>query len=105
MNFDDTARYFGPSEKLWPELFLKTRKTVRKALSVGQWKYAPQAWWPELPGKDDRSVEGARLCPDCRRVSLNPRQRVCAKCGRKRRTKSVTLSRRAKMLTVKPVLP
>lgn len=22
MNFDDTARFFGPSEKLWPELFV-----------------------------------------------------------------------------------
>jgi hypothetical protein len=28
MNFDDTARFWGPSEKLWPELFVAPSKAA-----------------------------------------------------------------------------
>src|SRR3981081_2706026 len=29
MNFDDTARFFGSSKKLWPELFIAPSKAMR----------------------------------------------------------------------------
>jgi len=32
MNFDDTARFFGPSEKLWPELFAPVKPGCNDAL-------------------------------------------------------------------------
>ena len=54
MNFDDTARFFGPSNKLWPELF------------------APP------------SKQAIKMCQDCRKREVRPRQKRCSVCARKR---------------------
>jgi hypothetical protein len=58
MNFDDTARFFGPSDKLWPELF---RPPVR---------------------------QGTKLCLDCRKREVKPRQKYCRVCARNRKRES-----------------
>src|SRR5262249_52349556 len=55
MNFDDTARLFGPSDKLWPELF-------------------------SAPTKDAKT-----LCRECRKVIVSGIKRYCGKCGRARK--------------------
>jgi hypothetical protein len=55
MNFDDTARFFGPSDKLWPDLF---RPPVERA---------------------------TKLCLDCRKRQVRPRQKYCPNCARKRK--------------------
>jgi hypothetical protein len=47
MKLDDTARFFGPSEKLWPELFTP-------------------------PGK-----AATMLCRDCREVAVSGIRRFC----------------------------
>ena len=54
MKFDDTARFFGPSEKLWPELFA-------------------------APGKLAK-----RCCRDCRKVVVEGIRRFCGPCAIKR---------------------
>jgi hypothetical protein len=36
MNFDDTARFWGPSEKLWPELFVRNAAGGFKCLMCGR---------------------------------------------------------------------
>jgi hypothetical protein len=58
MNFDDTARFFGPSEKLWPELFAPPSKTA------------------------------TILCRDCRKTEVAARHRYCAKCAHRRKLAS-----------------
>jgi hypothetical protein len=58
MNFDDTARFFGPSNKLWPELF------------------APP------------SKRATILCADCRKVEVQGIKRYCGKCAAERQRKS-----------------
>src|SRR5262245_44240607 len=58
MNFDDTARFFGPSNKLWPELF------------------APP------------SKHAIRMCRDCRKREVRPRQKYCPDCARKKKRES-----------------
>ena len=55
MNFDDTARFLGPSNKLWPELFAAPKR------------------------------HATRLCRDCRRVTVGGIQRFCGKCAHKRK--------------------
>jgi hypothetical protein len=55
MNFDDTARFLGPSEKLWPELFAPPSKT------------------PTI------------LCRDCRKTEVAARRRYRAKCAHRRK--------------------
>lgn len=69
------------------------------------WKYPPQYWWPELPGKSETASNKARMCPDCNRVALDPRQRFCGKCAYRRRLNSINRSRRARVLTVKANSP
>jgi hypothetical protein len=66
MNFDDTARFFGPSNKLWPELF---RPPVR---------------------------QGTKLCLDCRKREVKQRQRYCRVCARNRKRESDRRHARAK---------
>jgi len=34
MNFDDTARFFGPSDKLWPELFAPPSKDASECAAI-----------------------------------------------------------------------
>jgi hypothetical protein len=58
MNFDDTARFFGPSNKLWPELFAPASKRA------------------------------TILCADCRKVEVEGIKRYCGKCAAKRQRKS-----------------
>jgi len=66
MNFDDTARFFGSSEKLWPELFAPPSKTA------------------------------TILCRDCRKTEVAARRRYCAKCAHRRKLASTRESKRAK---------
>jgi hypothetical protein len=58
MNFDDTARFFGPSDKLWPDLFRPPHKRVTK------------------------------LCLDCRKREVRPRQKYCPDCASKHKRES-----------------
>jgi hypothetical protein len=55
MNFDDTARFFGPSDRLWPELFRPPQREIK------------------------------RVCLGCRRSEMRPRQKYCPKCYLKHR--------------------
>jgi hypothetical protein len=66
MNFDDTARFFGPSNKLWPELF------------------APP------------SKRATILCRNCRKVEVQGIKRYCGKCAAGLRRKSHRESMRRK---------
>jgi hypothetical protein len=66
MKFDDTARFFGPSEKLWPELFVTPNKLAKM------------------------------LCRDCRKVVVEGRRRFCGKCAHARKLKATRESKRAK---------
>jgi len=58
MNFDDTARFFGPSDKLWPGLFRPPDKRMTK------------------------------LCKRCRKREVRPRQEYCPDCARKQKRDS-----------------
>ena len=66
MKFDDTARYLGPSEKLWPELFNAPSKAAMKR------------------------------CRDCRKVAVEGIRRYCGRCALKRKLASTRESKRAK---------
>jgi hypothetical protein len=66
MNFDDTARFWGPSEKLWPELFGAPSKVA------------------------------TTLCRDCRKVAVKGIRRYCERCALKRKLASTRRSKRAK---------
>jgi hypothetical protein len=58
MNFDDTAKFFGPSQKLWPELF------------------APP------------SKRATILCAHCRKTEVQGIKRYCGKCAAERQRRS-----------------
>src|SRR5215471_13894678 len=58
MNFDDTARFFGPSNKLWPELFAS------------------------------QSRRATIVCRNCRKVEVQGIKRYCGKCAIERQRKS-----------------
>jgi ribosomal protein L37E len=64
MNLDDTARFFGPSEKLWPELFGKPSKAI------------------------------TRLCADCRKVEVKAKRRFCGACAYRRKLERTRASKR-----------
>ena len=66
MNFDDTARFFGPSDRLWPDLF---RPPVKRA---------------------------TKLCLDCRKREVKPRQKYCHVCAKNRKRESDRRHARAK---------
>jgi hypothetical protein len=66
MNFDDTARFFGSSEKLWPELFDAPKKAA------------------------------TRLCRECRKIEVEGIRRYCGRCALKRKLASTRESKRAK---------
>jgi len=67
MNFDDTARFFGPSHKLWPELFRGERHDRdAKRLCLG-------------PGHE-RGGNGFKKC----RVQVFGRHQRCEKCQQER---------------------
>jgi hypothetical protein len=66
MNFDDTARFWGPSQKLWPELFRAPCKVA------------------------------TTLCRECRKVPVEGIRRYCGRCGLKRKLASTRRSKRAK---------
>ena len=66
MNFDDTARFFGPSHKLNPELFAPPSKAA------------------------------IVLCRDCREVAVSGIRRFCGQCAAKRKRASTRESLRAK---------
>ena len=58
MNFDDTARFCGPSDKLWPDLFRSPDKRVIK------------------------------VCLECRKREIRVRQKYCPDCARKHKRES-----------------
>lgn len=58
MNFDDTARFFGPTEKLWSELFGPPSKAAKM------------------------------LCRDCRKVVVPGIKKYCGRCARIRKLAS-----------------
>jgi hypothetical protein len=66
MNFDDTARYLGPSQKLWPELFAPPSKVATK------------------------------LCRRCHKVAVEGIRRYCGPCALKNKLASTRKSKRAK---------
>jgi hypothetical protein len=66
MNFDDTARFLGPSEKLWPKLFA------------------------------ERDQVAITLCRDCRKVNVEGIRRYCQRCAYKRKLARTRESKRAK---------
>lgn len=66
MNFDDTARYLGPSQKLWPELFAAPSKAA------------------------------TMLCRDCRKTAVEGIRRYCERCALKRKLASTRRSKWAK---------
>ena len=66
MNFDDTARFFGPSEKLSPELFVPP------------------------------STRATMLCRRCRNVAVSGIRRFCEKCAHARKLEATRESKRAK---------
>jgi len=66
MNFDDTARFSGPSESLWPELFVAPSKVATK------------------------------VCRDCRKIEVEGIRRYCERCALKRKLASTRRSKRAK---------
>lgn len=66
MKFHDTARFFGPSEKLCPELFAPPSKAA------------------------------IVHCRDCRKVAVSGIRRFCARCAAKRKRASTRESLRAK---------
>jgi hypothetical protein len=80
MNFDDTARYFGPSR-------VSSRPNDK-------WKVKPWAWWPEETVEKlaeklwPTSDAAVRICPDCERRELAMRHRYCEVCRRRRRRNS-----------------
>jgi hypothetical protein len=58
-------------------------------LAVVGWKYPPQAWWPELPGKaGDYNAPMAKalkkVCRRCRKVEVTGLKRYCKGCARTR---------------------
>ena len=70
MNFDDTARIWGPSEKLWPALFVAPSKAA------------------------------TRLCLDCRKVVVEGTKRYCSKCAAARHRAAKRKSARKRRLNV-----
>ena len=66
MNFDDTARYLGPSQKLWPELFAPPSKVATK------------------------------LCRRCQKVAVEGIRRYCGPCALKNKLESTRKSKWAK---------
>ena len=66
MNFDHAARFFGPSEKLWPELFTPP------------------------------STRATMLCRRCRNVAVSGIRRFCGKCAHARKLEATRESKRAK---------
>jgi hypothetical protein len=58
-------------------------------LLVIGWKYPPQAWWPELPGKagdyNPPLAKGfKKLCRSCRKVEVKGIRRYCDGCAKTR---------------------
>jgi hypothetical protein len=58
MNLDDTARFFGASERLWPQLFAPPTKTA------------------------------TMLCRDCHKAIVPGIKRYCGRCARIRKLTS-----------------
>jgi hypothetical protein len=107
MNFDDTARFLGPSNKLWPELFAEKKRRPEKenlfpCLVCG----SPMAWidrtlrWecprcrffykPLKPRTIPKKYLGAgrrikRVCRICRRVEVTGKRQFCTQCAAKRK--------------------
>jgi hypothetical protein len=66
---------------------------------VIRWKYPPQAWWPELSGKDLTRpyppvavAAMKRMCKECRSVEVKGIRRYCAACSKNRKRASTRLS-------------
>src|SRR5262249_4022184 len=55
MNFDDTARFFGPSHRMYQELFVAAQHVAK------------------------------RMCKECRKREVGPRKRYCDACAKTRK--------------------
>jgi hypothetical protein len=64
MNFDDTARFFGPSHRMYPELFIAPHHVAK------------------------------RMCKECRKREVRSRQKYCDACAKSRKRESTRLSMR-----------
>src|SRR6266480_1100891 len=86
MNFDDTARFFGPSEKLWPELFAKggPKKLLR-------------------PGAQPFSDYGVMICPECRVVMYHSTTEYCPSCKPKSVSEITVLCRDCRKVVVEGI--
>src|SRR5262249_49846191 len=89
MNFDDTAKFFGPTRLSAP-------------VGKGKWKVKPWSWWPESAVERisslvwPNSAEGIKLCSDCKRIALAGKHRFCEKCALDRRRNSNSAAMRRK---------
>jgi hypothetical protein len=68
-------------------------------LPVIGWKYPPQAWWPELPGKTGAYVPSMakgfkRLCLDCRKIEVKGKAKYCDLCKRSRHREAASNHKR-----------
>ena len=66
-------------------------------LAVIGWKYLPQAWWPELPGKAGEynppmAKAFKKLCRSCRKVEVQGLKRYCEGCARTRNRAAYRIS-------------
>jgi len=67
-------------------------------LAVIGWKYLPQAWWPELPGKAGEynppmAKAFKKLCRSCRKVEVQGLKRYCERCARTRNRAAYRISK------------
>ena len=67
-------------------------------LAVIGWKYLPQAWWPELPGKAGEynppmAKAFKKLCRSCRKVEVQGLKRYCERCARTRNRAAYRMSK------------
>ena len=77
-----------------------SRETIGRpsGLVVIGWKYPPQAWWPELPGKAGEynppmAKSFKKVCRACRKVEVKGLKRYCKGCARTRNRAAYRMSK------------
>jgi len=71
MNFDDTARFFGPSRRMYPGLYIAPQRVAK------------------------------RMCQECRKREVGPRKRYCEACAKSRKRESTRLAARKRRRDVR----
>jgi hypothetical protein len=71
MNFDDTARFFGPSDRMHPELFIAPQHVAK------------------------------RMCQKCKKREVRPRQKYCEGCAKSRKRDKTRLAMRKRRCEVR----